>query len=58
MSPDEVVLQLSAVFKDDLISKEITQAINRIEQQIQQKFPKVKQIFIEPADMPVRGRFI
>ena len=52
MSPEEVVLQLSTVFKDDITAKEITKAISRVEQKIQEKFPRVKQIFIEPADIP------
>ena len=52
MSPEEVVLQLTTVFKDDITAKEITKAIRRVEQKIQEKFPKVKQIFIEPAEMP------
>jgi cation diffusion facilitator family transporter len=54
MSPEEVVLQLSAVFKDDITAKEITKAIARIEGGIQERFPRVKQIFIEPAEMPVK----
>lgn len=49
MSPDEVVLQLRTVFRDDLTTGDITTAIERIEKKIQQKFPRVKQIFIEPA---------
>jgi cation diffusion facilitator family transporter len=51
MAPEEVVLQLSTVFKDTLTTKEITAAIDRVEQQIQEKFPRIKQIFIEPAKM-------
>ena len=49
MAPEEVVLQLRTVFKDDLTTKQITAAIERVEKQIQEKFPRVKQIFIEPA---------
>lgn len=51
MSPDEVVLQLRTVFRDNLTATEITTAIDRIEKKIQQKFPRVKQIFIEPASV-------
>ena len=49
MAPEEVVLQLIAVFKKDLTTQEITEAIGRIIKNIQQDFPRVKQIFIEPA---------
>jgi cation diffusion facilitator family transporter len=49
MGPEEVVLQLIAVFKKDLTTLQITQAIKRITKNIQEKFPRIKQIFIEPA---------
>lgn len=49
MSPDEALLQLNAVFKDDLTTREITRAIERITQTIQKQFPHMKQIFIEPV---------
>lgn len=49
MAPDEVVLQLLAVFKKDLTTNEITAAIKRIIEKIQKEFPRIKQIFIEPT---------
>jgi divalent metal cation (Fe/Co/Zn/Cd) transporter len=49
LTPDEVVLQLIAVFKNDLKTQEIAEAIQRVIKHIQQKFPRVKQIFIEPV---------
>jgi len=49
MSPEEVVLQLITVFKDNLNTRQITEAIERIQKTIQQKFPRIKQIFIEPV---------
>jgi cation diffusion facilitator family transporter len=49
MLPEEVVLQLIAVFKKDLTSQQITEAINRIIKNMQEKFPRIKQIFIEPG---------
>lgn len=49
MSPEEVVLQLIAVFKKDLTTGEITEAIKRISKSIEHKFPRIKQIYIEPA---------
>lgn len=48
MAPDEIVLQLQAVFKNGLNTGEITTAIQRIKENIQKEFPQVKQIFIEP----------
>jgi cation diffusion facilitator family transporter len=49
LSPEEVVLQMIAVFKKDLTTREITEAIKRIIKIIQEKFPRMKQIFIEPG---------
>jgi len=48
MAPEEIVLQLLAVFKKGLNAAEISRAIKRIRKKIQEKFPQVKQIFIEP----------
>jgi cation diffusion facilitator family transporter len=49
MAPEEVVLQLIAVFKKNLTTQEITESIQRITATIQKEFPRIKQIFIEPA---------
>ena len=49
MAPSEVVLQLLIVFKKDMDTGEITEAIKRISKNIQKDFTRVKQIFIEPA---------
>ncbi|MBS1531950.1 MAG: cation transporter [Bacteroidetes bacterium] len=49
LSPDEVILQLNAVFEDDLTTQQITDAIERIIKHIQKEFPRMKQIFIEPV---------
>jgi cation diffusion facilitator family transporter len=49
MSPEEVILQLIAVFKKDLTTQQITDAIKRIIKNIQDKHPRIKQIFIEPG---------
>ncbi len=48
MAPEEVVLQLIVAFKDDLNTKQITEAIERIQSKIRKRFPRIKQIFIEP----------
>ena len=49
MSPEEVLLQLNTVFKDNLTTPQITDAIERITKAIQKDFPRIKQIFIEPV---------
>jgi cation diffusion facilitator family transporter len=49
LSPEEVILQLNAVFKDNLTTGQITDAIERIMQNIRKEFPRIKQIFIEPV---------
>jgi len=49
LAPEEVILQLNAVFKDDLTTHQITNAIERIIKTIQKEFPRIKQIFIEPV---------
>jgi cation diffusion facilitator family transporter len=49
MGPEEVILQLNMVFKDDLKTHDITDAIDRITQVIKNEFPRIKQIFIEPV---------
>ncbi len=49
MAPEEVLLQLIAVFKKDLTTDQITTAIERITTAIKEEFPRIRQIFIEPA---------
>jgi cation diffusion facilitator family transporter len=49
LAPDEIVLQLMTVFKKDLTTAGITDSISRIEKRIQQKYPRIKQIYIEPV---------
>lgn len=49
MAPEEVILQITAVFKKDLTTQQITSAIERLVQKIQKRFPRIKQIFIEPV---------
>jgi divalent metal cation (Fe/Co/Zn/Cd) transporter len=49
MGPEEILLQLSAVFKDDLNTKQITDAIDRLSKAIQAQFPLIKHIIIEPV---------
>lgn len=49
MAPDEILLELNTVFKDNLTTRQITEAIERISKTIQNEFPRMKQIFIEPV---------
>ena len=49
LAPDEVILQLNTVFKDDLTTHQIIDAIERISKAIRLRFPRVRQIVIEPV---------
>lgn len=49
MAPEEVLLQLMTVFKDDITTQQILDSIDRINKTIREKYPKVKQLFIEPV---------
>jgi cation diffusion facilitator family transporter len=49
MAPEEILLHLNTIFKDDLTTSQITDAIERITKTIQKEFPRIKQIFIEPV---------
>ena len=49
MAPEEVILQLNTVFKANLNTGQMTDAIERISKSIQLEFPRIKQIFIEPV---------
>lgn len=49
MAPEEILLQLFAVFKKELTTDQITDAIERISGAIQKEFPRITQIFIEPV---------
>ena len=49
LGPEEVVLQLIAEFEDDLTTADITDAIKRVSTIIKERFPRIKQIFIEPG---------
>ncbi|MDB5131422.1 MAG: ferrous iron efflux protein [Mucilaginibacter sp.] len=49
MGPEEVILQLNTVFKENLTTAQITDAIERLSKTIQKEFPRIKQIFIEPV---------
>ena len=51
MAPEEIILVLLVAFKEEVKSAEVTQAIQAIQAiriSIQERFPAMKQIFIEP----------
>lgn len=48
-SPDDVLLLLTVVFKDNLDTGQITHSIQNMTHNVQAKYPKIKQIFIEPV---------
>lgn len=49
LAPEEIILQLNTIFKDDLTTRQITDSIERITKTIQFEFPRMKQVFIEPV---------
>lgn len=48
-SPDDILLQLTAVFRPQLTTMQITNAIERIKHHIQGEYPHIRQLFIEPV---------
>jgi len=49
MAPEEVVLQINAVFKDGLTTEAIADTIHRVANAVQLQYPRIRQIFIEPV---------
>ena len=47
MGPQDVLLNLSVDFTDDLTSDEVEVIISKLERQIKERFPEVKRVFIE-----------
>jgi cation diffusion facilitator family transporter len=48
-SPDDILLQMNAVFKDNLNTRQLTDTIERITKTIKSEYPLIKQLFIEPV---------
>jgi len=48
-SPDDILLQLNAVFKDNMDTRQITSTIERVIATVKAKYPLIKQLFIEPV---------
>lgn len=51
LSPDEVLLALNLEFRKELTGSEVVNSINRLEKTIKEKFPQIKQIYIEAANL-------
>ncbi len=49
LAPEEILLLICISFHENCTSLEITEAVKRIRSNIQQKFPSIKQIFIQPV---------
>jgi cation diffusion facilitator family transporter len=49
LGPEEILIQLNTVFKEDLTTVQITDAIDRLTKLIRAEFPRIKQIFVEPV---------
>ena len=52
MAPEQVILMLVIDFQNELSTTDINQAINRIRETVQQQFPIIRQLFIEPGEGP------
>lgn len=48
-SPEDILLQLTAVFRTGLSTRQITASIENVIRNIQTKYPHIRQIFIEPV---------
>lgn len=53
MSPDEIILAIDIEFNEQLNSNQLTETIKRLERLIQEKFPEIKQVFIESKKLQV-----
>ena len=56
LSPDEVFLALNLQFKNDLTGAQIVNGINRLEKEIREKFPQIKQIYLEAQHLSKNKR--
>ncbi|GAB3919146.1 cation diffusion facilitator family transporter [Larkinella terrae] len=52
LGPEEITLVQGVVFQADLTTDAINQAIVRIHQSIQQKFPAIKHAYMQPVALP------
>ena len=55
LSPEEVLLNLEIDFRSGLPPGQITESVNRLEQEIRRRHPEVQRIFIEARALGGRG---
>jgi divalent metal cation (Fe/Co/Zn/Cd) transporter len=56
MGPNEILLNMGLCFQRGLSTKEIVNAIDRIEKRLQARHPQIKRIFLEAESLtPVEG---
>lgn len=51
LSPNEVLLALNLEFRKDLSGSQIVDSINRLREMIRDKFPQIKQIYLEAGNL-------
>lgn len=51
LSPNDILLNLSVDFADELSSKDVEDSITLVEQKIKAKYPEIKRIFIEAQSL-------
>lgn len=51
LSPNEVLLALNLEFRKDLSGSQIVDSINRLQEMIRDKFPQIKQIYLEAGNL-------
>lgn len=56
LGPQEVLLNMGLILREDLSSSQVAKAIDRIENQIQQAHPEVTRIFLEADALKGSGR--
>ena len=52
LGPDDVLVTISADFRDDVVAGTLEKTIERIEQTIRNRYPEVRRIFIEAESRP------
>jgi len=56
LSPDEVFLALNLQFRNELTGAQVVEGINRLEKGIREKFPQIKQIYLEAQNLSKNKR--
>jgi divalent metal cation (Fe/Co/Zn/Cd) transporter len=48
MGPDDILVNVNVLFRDDLTTDEVEQAVDDIESAVREAVPHVRRIFVEP----------